>query len=59
MREKRLVLRKETLAELTGADLTGVVAGVSRLACTVTADVLTCLPPTMTVCPDFYCTGTC
>lgn len=60
MDKRTLVLRKETLAELTTGELRGVVAGLSDLAtCTVTADALTCLPPTMTMCPDFYCSGTC
>lgn len=57
---RKLVLRKETQVELTTDELSGVVAGLSDLpACTITAEVVTCVPPTLTMCPDFYCTGTC
>jgi hypothetical protein len=48
---RKLTLRKETLVELTHGELRGIVGG-----CT---DGLTCVPPTLTDCPDFYCTGTC
>ncbi len=51
--KRTLLLRKETLAELTPAELAAVAAG-----CVPTAAGLTCVPETMTFCPDYYCTGT-
>ena len=54
---RTLVLRKETLTELTPGELGAVVAGLSDL-CTLSADLLTCLRQTLTACPDYYCTGT-
>lgn len=56
MTVRTLRLRKETLAELTPAELAGVVGGTGWPA---TADVAGCLRQTLTACPDYYCTGTC
>ncbi|HVF06750.1 MAG TPA: class I lanthipeptide [Frankiaceae bacterium] len=56
MTVRTLRLRKETLAELTSAELAEVVGGTG---CPATADVTNCLRHTLTACPDYYCTGTC
>ncbi len=54
---RKLTLRRETLVELTSSELAGVVGGLTGNPPTL--DLTTCLPATLTACPDFYCTGTC
>lgn len=55
---KRLVLRKETLVELTAGEL-GRLAGASGLPECRPTTVLTYTQQTLTMCPNYYCTGTC
>lgn len=51
---RKLSLRKEALAELTPGELTRI-AGAGDF----TRELLTCTRQTLTMCPDYYCTGTC
>lgn len=48
---RTLRLRREILVELANDELRGVVAAGSLR--------VECLPPTLTDCPNYYCTGTC
>ena len=56
---RRLTLRKETLVELTTGELSRMAGASDEAGCRPTAEGLTCLRQTLTMCPDFYCTGTC
>ena len=58
MSGRKLLLRKESLTELTPGELRVVAAGTSEPHC-FTAELVTCTYATLTFCPDFYCSGTC
>ena len=57
--KRTLTLRKETLTELSPDQLAGVVGGLTLGQTCFTVNPLQCTRQTLTVCPDFYCTGTC